>query len=174
MVKFEPAYVVIDIETSGLSPVKGHRIIEIGAIAIENDRLTRQFHSLVDPGMKMPDDAVKIHGITDDMLIGQPNPCDTYPLFKKFIGNAVLVAHNAAFDLIFLRSEMSRLGISLNNRSICTLKLSRRLFPALRSYRLETVARHVLSNSKKIVARHRALDDAKLTAMMWLEMIKNG
>jgi len=83
-----------------------------------------------------------------------------------------LVAHNAKFDVKFLRYELSRLGRRLSNRSICTLKLSKKRFPELPNHTLGTVARHVLGEVPPDLQRHRALDDARLTARVWLAMAR--
>jgi DNA polymerase-3 subunit epsilon len=106
------------------------------------------------------------------MLFGQPAPEEIFPDFYKYISESTLVAHNAAFDISFLRYEFSRLGLGINNGYLCTMKMSRRRFPMLPNHKLETVAKHILGGLPPEINRHRALDDAKLTAMVWLEMIK--
>lgn len=122
---------MLDLETTGLSPFKGDRVIEIGALAIERGEVLRTFHTLVNVRKKIPWRASKVHGITDDMLIGQPSPENVYPAFFEFISDSLLVAHNARFDLSFLRYEFGRFGMSFANRSACTLQLARRRFPLL-------------------------------------------
>jgi DNA polymerase-3 subunit epsilon len=113
--------------------------------------------------------AQKIHGISNGMLIGNPEPEKILPLFSEYIADSILVAHNAQFDVKFLRHEFGRLGISLSNRYICTLEMSRRRFPYLPDYRLETVCRH-LFGTEEGCQLHRALDDARLVARVWMEM----
>lgn len=163
-------YVVIDVETTGLSPVRGDRIIEIGAVAIESSQITGEFMELVNPQKYVTKGARMIHRITDEMLAGRPGPEEILPRFHKFIGTSQLVAHNAAFDITFLHREFARLGLSLNNRTICTLKMSRRHFPYLPNHKLETVYKHLCGDLPYNVHRHRALDDARLTARVWMEM----
>ena len=104
------------------------------------------------------------------MLIGQPTPEQVIPLFNEFIRVSVLVAHNAPFDLSFLRSEFDRLRMRLPHRHICTLEMSRIRFPRLRDHKLETVYRHLFGDTTGSGRRHRALDDASMTAMIWLKM----
>ena len=114
----------------------------------------------------------KVHGITNEMLDGEPKPDEVLPEFYKFIAGSILVAHNASFDIGFLRHEFALLGMSLNNRSLCTLKMSRKLYPHLPNHKLETVSRYLLGKSCEQMQMHRALDDAKLAGMIWLEMEK--
>lgn len=97
-------WVVLDVETTGLSAGRD-RVIEIGAVAGEGERITGEFHSLVDPGRPVPRPAQRVHGITDAMLRGQPRAEEVLPDFHHFLGHSALVAHNAPFDLGFLRSE---------------------------------------------------------------------
>lgn len=165
-------YVVIDVETTGLSPSRGDRIIEVGALALEGVACAGEFHSLVNPGRRISSGARKINGITDAMLNSAPIPGDVFPALHQFIRDATLVAHNAQFDLGFLRNEFIRLRLDLPNRYRCTYKMSRRLYPHLRNHRLDTVYRHLFGAVNKNIKRHRALDDARLTARIWLRMTR--
>jgi len=166
-------HVVFDVETTGFSPQRGARIIEIGAVLVEDGRMISEFHNLINCGRAVSRQAQRVNGISDRMLFGQPAPEDVFPLFHRYISGCTLVAHNAAFDISFLRHEFSRLGLGMNNGSLCTMKMSRRCFPMLPDHKLETVARHVLGGLPPGIHRHRALDDAKLTAMIWMEMVKS-
>jgi DNA polymerase-3 subunit epsilon len=106
------------------------------------------------------------------MLAEQPLASQIFPEFHHFIGPDPLIAHNAAFDLRFLAHEFSQLGLTLENPHHCTLKLSRRHYPHLRSHKLENLAKHLLGPAAtKNLHLHRALDDARLTAKIWLEMM---
>ncbi|RPH50127.1 MAG: 3'-5' exonuclease [Desulfobacteraceae bacterium] len=172
MPKISNRYVVFDVETTGFGPQRGARVIEIGAVLIENGKLISEFHNLINCGKVVSRQAQKVHGISDRMLFGQPVPEDIFPDFHKYISESTLVAHNAAFDISFLRYEFSRLGLGMNNGYLCTMKMSRRRFPMLPNHKLETVAKHILGNLPPEIHRHRALDDAKLTAMVWMEMVK--
>ncbi len=163
--------VVIDLETTGLSPIRGERVIEVGAVAVESGDVVDEFHSLIQVPRRIPWQAARLHGITGEMLVGQPLPEEVYPALRNFIGGSTLVAHNAPFDLSFLRHELGRLGFRLPNRHVCTLELARRRFPRLDNHRLETVARHLLGALPDNTRLHRALDDARLTAQVWVAMM---
>jgi DNA polymerase-3 subunit epsilon len=162
-------WVAIDVETTGLSPLDGDRVIEIGAIAFGDEGFMYEFSSLVWTDRKISPGALVVHGITSEMLRGQPRPEEVFPSFLRFAGDSTLVAHNARFDLGFIRHELARLGLGLKNRHVCTLKNSRRLLSRLPDYRLETVARHLLG-VRSVRGLHRALDDARLVARIWMEM----
>jgi DNA polymerase-3 subunit epsilon len=165
-----PRYVVFDVETTGLRLWRNDRIIEIGAVAVEGEDMTQEFHTLIDADRPITKAAQRIHGITSEMLVGQPKAEEALTTFQQFIENSTLVAHNAEFDIGFLGFEYSRIGQGLRNRHICTLKLSRKLYPGLLDYRLETVAKHILGIGIDKGRLHRALDDARLTARIWLKM----
>lgn len=191
-------YVVLDVETTGLSPWKGDRVIEIGAVALEGGDLMAEFSTLIQVPRAIPICASQINGITDEMLIGQPTPDEVFPALEAFIRDSILVAHNAQFDLRFLRHEFKRLRISLPHRHICTLEMSRSRFPHLRNHKLETVYQHLIGiNGEGSLMRrgygkpgghdwisagnpdrvprgrkqtHRALDDARMVVAIWLAM----
>ena len=162
--------VFIDVETTGLDPGKGHRIIEVGAIAMENNQMISEYHSLVRVNYSIPLHVSKIHGITNDMLHNQPAPEQVYTELNNFIQNSLLVAHNAKFDVGFLRNEFDRLNLVFNNKSLCTLAMSRRRYPRLPNYKLGTVYRHLIGEQPADAKRHRALDDARMVAAIWLAM----
>jgi len=163
-------HVVVDVETTGLSPRQGHRVIEIGAVAVENGAVVGEFTTLIDAGVPVPPIVQAIHGITDEMLAGQPKPEEVLPLFHAFIADSILVAHNAAFDVRFLRHEFAKLKMGLPNRHVCTLEMSRLRFPHLPDRTLETVYLHLFHDAAFIRQNHRALDDARMTAKIWLKM----
>jgi DNA polymerase-3 subunit epsilon len=164
--------VALDVETTGFSPQNGDRVIEIGAVAIEDQIIVDEFSSFIDVDKMIPWQVRQVHGITNEMLEGEPKPDDVWSEFYEFIAGSILVAHNASFDIGFLRHEFALLGMSLNNRSLCTLKMSRKLYPHLPNHKLETVSRYLLGESCKQMHMHQALDDAKLAGMIWLEMEK--
>lgn len=162
--------VVLDIETTGLIPQRGHRIIEIGAVALHKGMITAEFQSLIRIPRRIPQNVQKIHGISDEMLQESPEPEIVLSQFFDFIQQSIIVAHNVKFDLTFLKFELARYGLSLTHPAICTLELSRRLYPHLRNHKLDTVALHLLGQLPQDRQRHRALDDAQLTAKIWLAM----
>jgi DNA polymerase-3 subunit epsilon len=165
---------VIDVETTGLFPERGDRIVEVGALALAGEIYTGEFYSLINPGRPVSAPALKINGITDAMLKGKPGPGDIFPALHRFIKSATLVAHNARFDMGFLRNEFKNIGLDFPNRCRCTCKLSRRLYPHLPNHKLDTVYRHLFGGVEKTIERHRALDDARLTARLWLRMTSNA
>lgn len=163
-------HVVVDLETTGLSPRHGHRVIEIGAIAVENGAIAGEFSTLIDAGFPIPPAVQAIHGITDEMLEGQPPPDEIFPRFYAFIADSILVAHNAAFEIRFLRHEFARLKMNLPHRHLCTLEMSRRCFPRLMDHTLEAVYLHLFPDADFLRQNHRALDDARMTARIWLKL----
>lgn len=167
-------HVVLDVETTGLSPQHGARIIEIGAVAVENSQCVAEFETLIDCGVAIPRAAWEVHGITAEMLDGQPAPEEALSSFMDFAARSTLVAHNAKFDIGFLRHELGRLGMGMYNRYVCTLQMSRRLYPQLPNFKLDTVCNFLLDEADLNVNRHRALDDARLTAKIWLRMTEHG
>lgn len=160
------SWVVVDVETTGLSSSRD-RIIEIGAVAGEGRLITGEFHSLIDAGRSISRQAQKVHGITDGMLHGQPGPDEVLTEFQRFLGLSSLVAHNAHFDVGFLRHEFGRLGLGLPNQHYCTLRLSRQYFPRLANHRLDTVFQYLGGIVDDSVRRHRALGDARMAAFVW-------
>jgi len=164
--------IVFDIETTGLSPNQGHRIIELGAVRLSAGQVVDEFHSLIDAGVAIDPRAQAVHGISRAMLRGQPQPEQVIPGFRSFIGTVRLVAHNAPFDTRFLRAEFAQFGHGLPNCIECTLKLSRRIL-VLPNYRLDTVYRHLGGKVDGAMQRHRALDDAKMAAFVWLKLQEN-
>lgn len=163
-------YIVVDTETTGLSPRRGDRVIEIAAVAVKNNQPAEEFHTLIDTGVHIPWQVQRIHGITDEMVRGKPKPHEVYPSLSEFIGDGILVAHNAKFDMGFLRNEFALVDLKLKNRSHCTVELSRKHLPHLPSHRLESVARHLLGNLPEDTRLHRALADARLTAQIWIRL----
>jgi len=165
-------YIACDVETSGLSPSRGGRVIEVGAVAFEDGRLTDEFGTLINVDCSIHRAAQRVHGISRVMLAGMPEPAGVWRDFLVFIGGCPLVAHNAAFDAAFLRNELSLLGMRMTHRFYCSLVLSRKLLPDLPNHRLATVAHHLLGPLPPNVRLHRALDDARLTAGIWMALNK--
>lgn len=165
-------FIAVDVETTGFSPSRGDRVIEVGAVVIEGRRLADEFHSLVNINQRIPRSAAAVHGITEEMLAGWPGPEAVFPKFRKFVRGGVLVAHNAQFDVRFLRYELALLGLGLDNRHLCTLELSRKRYPRIPDHRLETVCRHLFGTVKEEAQTHRALGDARMVARVWLEMMR--
>ncbi|MDO8790027.1 MAG: exonuclease domain-containing protein [Sulfuritalea sp.] len=164
------AYTVFDTETTGLEPSAGDEIIQIGAVRIVNRRLLRHesFDQLVDPQRSLPAKSVKIHGITADMLAGQPSIDRVLPIFRSYVADTVLVAHNAAFDMRFLELKEAGTGVRFDRPVLDTFLLSAVLFPNQESHRLEAIAERL---GISVLGRHTAVGDAIVTAEVFLKML---
>jgi DNA polymerase III epsilon subunit family exonuclease len=165
----ETDFVVVDVETTDARTPPG-RIAEIGAYRVSGRRITGEFHSLVNPLMRIPSFIVGLTGITDEMVEAAPLFADIAAAWLEFAGAAVIVAHNAAFDVRFLNHELSFIypGRRMANTSLCTVTLTRQLMPELANHRLHTVAEHF---SVPIPRRHRAPDDARATAEIFIRLL---
>ncbi|NRA44729.1 MAG: hypothetical protein HRU09_07220 [Oligoflexales bacterium] len=160
---------VFDLETTGLDS-DSDRIVEIGALKICNGKVLGEFETLVDPQRDFPIEAQKVSGITPDMLVGKPNIAEVLPDFLKFIDGCILVAHNASFDMSFIRNNANRLGIDLQWPSFCTLKLARELLPDLERKTLDVLAEHY---GLSFEARHRSIGDVKVTVGVLEQLMQN-
>lgn len=167
----ELSYTVFDTETTGLDPGGGDEIISIGAVRIVNGRILPHdvFEQLIDPGRVIPKDSIKIHGIQPEMLDGKPVIERVLPSFQKFIGDTVLVAHNAAFDMRFLELKEQSSSIKFTNSVLDTLLLSAVVHPYHELHSLEDIAQRF--NIEMEGRRHTALADAMLTAKIFLKLI---
>jgi len=151
--------VFLDLETTGLS-AKTDRIIEIGAIRVREDKILDKFESLINPGVYVPNFIEKLTGIRNEDLIDKETFDKVIDLLQKFLDGSIIVAHNAVFDISFLREEHLRSGSVFEYPHFCTVRLSRHLFPEHRGHGLDAIiARHNL----QINARHRAIGDAEVT-----------
>lgn len=161
-------YVVFDLETTGFSPVK-NRIIEIGAVRVENGKITDRFSSFVNPQLPIPYRITQITGITDSMVIDAKKIEEVLPEFLSFAKGAVLVGHNVSFDISFINENCKRLGYEADFTTFDTLGLSRTFFPRQARHTLDAVAKTL-----KIVLdnHHRAVDDAEATAGIFLRFLK--
>ena len=166
----ELSYTVFDTETTGLNPSQGDEIIQIGATRILNGKLLRaeSFEQLVDPERPLAPESAKIHGITSEMLRGQPTIDKVLPAFHAFSADTVLIAHNAAFDMRFLQLKEEQTGLRFDHPVIDTLLLSAVVHPNQESHRLEAIAERL---GLTIIGRHTALGDAIVTAEVFLKLI---
>lgn len=164
------SYTVFDTETTGLNPSQGDQIIQIGAVRIVNGRLLRHesFEQLIDPQRSIPPASIPIHGITPDMVKGQPHIEAVLPAFHAYVGDSVLVAHNAAFDMRFLQLQEARTGVVFGQPVLDTLLLSALVHPQQDTHRLEAIAERL---GVVIVGRHTALGDAMVTAEVFLRLL---
>lgn len=163
--------IVFDFETTGLSPRRGDRAIEIGAVLVENGRIIDRFHSLMNPGISVSSFIEGLTGISNAMVQGAPGSAEVMAGFADFAGQHPLVAHNAPFDARFLDAELAHLGRERRNETVCTLRVARRIYPHLSTHKLEALVRY-----KKLQVEgtfHRAAADAEMTARLWLAMIED-
>ena len=164
----DDSYVVFDIETTGFSPTND-KIIEIGAVKIENGIVTDCYSSFVNPKTPIPFEIQKLTSINDEMVIGEPSIDIVLPKFLEFCGDSVLVAHNASFDMSFIVKKAEELGISLHFTSVDTVGLARLLLPDQRNYKLNTIAKYF---DISLENHHRAVDDANATGEIFLNFIQ--
>ncbi len=163
--------VLFDTETTGLDPLGGHRMIEVAALELVGDLPTgRHFHALVHPGRDIPDDAIRVHGITLDHLAGKPGFAEIADALLEFFGDGHLVAHNAPFDFGFLDAELARIGRSGLDRArmIDTLALAKQRFPGLPNSLDALCRRFSIDLSQRTT--HNALLDCRLLAEVYVEL----
>ena len=161
--------VVLDFETTGLSPDQGDRAIEIGAVKLENGIEVDQFQALMNPGRRINSFIENYTGITNRMLAPAPSCAKVMAEFADFIGDSNLLAHNASFDSRFLAAEFARIGRDVVGEFSCSLLVARRIYQDAPNHKLGT-----LIDYKNIAADgsfHRALFDAQMTAKLWLNML---
>lgn len=165
-------YVVFDTETTGLMPTKGDEIVQIAAVRIVNSRRidTEIFDTLVNPGRPIPHSSTQIHGITESMVADAPTLLDVGPRFHRFTKGAVLVAHNAPFDMAFLRRHEAAMGCSFDNPVLDTVLLSAVLFGQSESHSLDALT-HRLGITITEEARHTAIGDTLATADVFLMLM---
>lgn len=161
------SFVVFDVETTGFSNLND-RIIEIGAVRIENGVIADSFGTLVNPEISIPEDVVKLTNISDNMVSGAPKIEEIFPKFHGFIKDSILVAHNAAFDIGFVKRLYDKMNQPFDNPYIDTLEISRIKTPNVKSHRLKDIAKRL---NISLVNAHRAVDDARATAEIFLSLL---
>ncbi len=166
----EVAYTVFDTETTGLQPAEGDEIIAIGAVRVVNGRLLRQetFDRLIDPHRPVSSMAQRIHGISGDVLRGQPPIEEVLPAFARFAEDTVLVGHNVSFDLAFLRLKEAATGVVFTQPVLDTLLLSAAVHPDHDEHTMEAIAGRL---GIDVVGRHSALGDALLTGDIFVRLL---
>ncbi|QLC73792.1 PAS domain-containing protein [Pseudomonas sp. LPB0260] len=168
----ELAYTVFDTETTGLAPSEGDEIISIGAVRMVNGRLLKQecFEQLIDPHRSIPRESQQVHGLTPELLAGQPGIAQVLPLFQRFAEDTVLVAHNAAFDMRFLQLKEEQTGVRFIQPVLDTLLLSALVHPGHNpdEHRLEQIAARL---GVQVIGRHTALGDAMVTGEVFLRLL---
>lgn len=170
-VEFQP-YVVFDLETTGLRPSEGDTLVQIGAVRLQSGVEVAAFNLLANPGRAIPPRATRYHGITDAMVAGAPKVAEAVAAFRDFAAGAVLVAHNAGFDLAVLEAARRDHGAPpLPNPALCSMQLARWLDPREPDLSLDGLCGRA---GIVIAERHKALGDARATAALWLGLIQRA
>lgn len=165
----DSTFVVFDIETTGLS-AKADKITEIGAVKIKNGQIIDKYSTFVNPEVHIPENITKLTSITDEMVKDAQTIEEILPNFLEFAGDSIFVAHNAGFDMGFIKYNGKLQNIEINNTVIDTVTLSRAMFPNLKNHKLNTLADYLEVSLKN---HHRAVDDALATAEIFVKMIEN-
>ncbi len=164
--------IVLDTETTGLDPLSGHRIVEIGCIELFNHLPTGVvFQQYLNPERDMPPGAFAVHGLSEEFLAQHPRFAEVVEAFLDFVGDAPLVIHNAEFDMRFINAELTRLGRGVlpMSRSVDTVRMARAKFPGAQVNLDALCRRFGIDNTAR--TRHGALLDAELLAEVYLELI---
>ena len=164
----DDSYVVFDLETTGFSP-NTCKIIEIGAVKVENGTITERFSEFVNPQVPIPFKIEELTGIRDDMVMGAETIEEILPRFMEFCEGCVMIAHNAEFDMSFIRKNCMDLDIPCNHTVGDTVAMARILLPALHRFKLDTVAKALKISLEN---HHRAVDDAECTAHIFVKFIE--
>ena len=164
----DDSYVVFDLETTGFSP-NTCKIIEIGAVKVENGVITERFSEFVNPQVPIPFKIEELTGIRDDMVMGAETIEEILPRFMEFCEGCVMIAHNAEFDMSFIRKNCMDLDIPCNHTVGDTVAMARILLPALHRFKLDTVAKALKISLEN---HHRAVDDAECTAHIFVKFIE--
>lgn len=163
-------WVVVDLETTGGSPKRGHRVTEVAAVAVSRGEIRRTWCTLVNPGRRIPGMITSLTGITEQMVAEAPRFHEVADRVSQEIRGRVFVAHNVAFDWRFMGWEMQQAtGMAPVGRTLCTVRLARKLLPELPSRNLDSLAHYF---GVEIEHRHRALDDAVATARVLIRLIE--
>lgn len=161
--------VVIDLETTGM-PAPDHKITEFAAVMLDGMERVGEYQTLINPEVRIPPFIVEMTGITDEMVSEAPLFSEVAEDIMKTIDDRIIVAHNSQFDVGFLNAELDRtLSVNLDNPSLCTVRLSRKLLPGLDSYRLGSVTDYL---SIEVHDRHRAFGDAEATAQLFVKLLE--
>ncbi|WP_438273683.1 DNA polymerase III subunit epsilon [Nitrobacter sp.] len=164
--------IVLDTETTGLDPLRGDRLVEIGCVEIFNRMPTGQtFHRYINPERDVPQEAFAVHGLSSEFLADKPLFAQVVDEFLEFVGDAPLVIHNASFDIGFINAELDRLKREAigRDRLVDTLLLARRKHPGVSNRLDDLCSRYAIDNSRR--TKHGALLDAELLAEVYIDLI---
>ncbi|MCA3337992.1 MAG: 3'-5' exonuclease [Roseomonas sp.] len=161
-------YVVFDLESTGLDVSGGDRLLSIGAVRLRDGEVRESFTTLVNPARSIPPGSIRYHGITDAMVADAPPAAEALAQFQEFIGDDVLVAHNAGFDRALIFAEEFRGAPAIGNPFLCSVATSRWLDPEEAVHSLDGLCGRA---GIVIAGRHQALGDAEATASLWVSLI---
>ena len=163
-------YAIVDIETTG-GYAANNAITEVAIVLYDGNREVRRYETLVNPVMSIPRYVQSLTGITDEMVAGAPCFEEIAPMVFEWLQDAVFVAHNVNFDYSFLKHQLKACGLELNTRKLCTVRLSRKVFPGAPSYSLGNICRHL---GIPVSNRHRAGGDADATVLLFQKILAAG
>jgi DNA polymerase III subunit epsilon len=161
-------FIVLDFETTGLSPIDGARATEVAAVLVQDGEIVDKFQSLMNAGVSIPSFIQDLTGITNRMIAKAPPCAEVMRDFSAFIGDTPLVAHNASFDKKFLDAELSRIGKKAKQPIACSMRIARRVYQNAPNHRLGTLVRYAHIKTDGVF--HRALADSEMTARLMLKM----
>ncbi len=162
-------YVIVDLETTGGAPSRGHRVTEVAAVRMRGDGvIVDEYETLINPERYIPPYITKLTRITPAMAAGAPRFADVAEDVRSFIEGAVFVAHNAQFDRRFLGMELGRVGMPMYGRTLCTVRLARKTVHEVQSRSLDSLAYFF---GVENAARHRAMGDARATALIFRKLL---
>ncbi|WP_299013197.1 PolC-type DNA polymerase III [uncultured Photobacterium sp.] len=163
--------IVLDFETTGLSPNMGDRAIEIGAVKLNDGIVVDRFQQLMNPGFRISSFIEGYTGISNQMLQSAPGCDEVMEQFADFIADYNLVAHNASFDQRFLDAELDRIGCNYNGQFTCSMLIARRLYQQAPNHKLGTLVEYKNIDNDGVF--HRALADSEMTAKLWLNILED-
>lgn len=163
--------IVLDFETTGLSPTQGDRAIEIGAVMLKDGKVIDRFQQLMNPGFRVSGFIESYTGISNAMLADAPSCEEVMLQFSDFIGDYNLVAHNASFDQRFLDAELKRTGSDYSGQFACSMLIARRLYQNAPNHKLGSLVSYKHIEHDGVF--HRALADSEMTASLWLAMLED-
>jgi DNA polymerase-3 subunit epsilon len=161
-------FIVLDFETTGLTPAEGARATEVAAVLVQDGEIAGQFQSLMNAGVSIPPFIQALTGITNRMLATAPPCAEVMHAFSAFIGDTPLVAHNASFDKKFLDAELGRIGKKAGQPIACSMRIARRIYQKAPNHQLGTLVRYAHIKTDGIF--HRALADSQMAAGLMLKM----
>ncbi|MGS0681989.1 3'-5' exonuclease [Shewanella sp. 125m-7] len=169
LIQHADTVIVLDFETTGLSPTQGDRAIEIGAVMLKDGKVIDTFQQLMNPGFRVSGFIENYTGISNEMLIDAQSCEVVMAQFADFIGDYNLVAHNASFDQRFLDAELSRVNCHYSGQFACSMLIARRLYQDAPNHKLGSLIQY--KNIQHDGVFHRALADSEMTADLWLAML---